>query len=209
MRRYLLAGVLLCAARAADPKCDLAGYQPSPGPTASLRGDALKVLWQGEGDEQLWVTFAVSNGQPVIRELSVRKGAGAWATLGRDLSPEFEVTTGKRRISVESEKWNAFWDAPLEIPGAKGTNPGLPPQTEEIRFTADRGTNLLRQEAIAKTNEPSVAYNYNAGLRGFDARESRAKWQDVARAWQQYGFGGAVNRDPVALRARNRAPSRA
>ena len=258
MRRYLWASALFCATHAADLKCDLTGYQPSPGLTASLRSDSLRVLWLGEGDEQLGVAFTVSNGQPVIRELSVRKGAGAWATLGRDLSPEFEVTTGKRRISeqqlaplrklgaitpelIESQKWNAFWDAPLEIPGAQGTNPGLPRQPEEIRrakaaynvtacrvktdgarievtftglslgvfagdlrFTAYRGTNLLRQEAIAKTDEPSVAYKYNAGLRGFDARELRAKWQDVARAWQQYGFGGAVNQDPVALRARNR-----
>jgi hypothetical protein len=74
----------------------------------------------------------------------------------------------------------------------------------DLRFTVYRGTNLLRQEAIAKTEEQAVAYKYNAGLRGFTATTSKIRWQDVARAWQQYEFGGAVNRDPVALRARNR-----
>ena len=36
-----------------------------------------------------------------------------------------------------------------------------------LRYTVYHGTNLLRQEAIASTNEPSVAYKYVAGLKGF------------------------------------------
>ena len=68
-----------------------------------------------------------------------------------------------------------------------------------------RGTNLLRQEAIAKTSEPSVAYKYVGGLKGFSISDStRVVWRDTARAWQQYAFGGAVNQDAVGLRARNR-----
>jgi hypothetical protein len=74
-----------------------------------------------------------------------------------------------------------------------------------LQFTAYKGTNLLRQEAIAKTDEPSVAYNYRAGLKGFAITPgSRVSWRDVARGWQKYEFGGAPNADPVALRARNR-----
>src|SRR5262249_56264042 len=74
-----------------------------------------------------------------------------------------------------------------------------------LQFTVYKGTNLLRQEAIAKTEEPSVAYHYRAGLKGFrtDTR-SRVVWRDVARGWQKYEFGGSPNTDPVALRARNR-----
>ena len=37
----------------------------------------------------------------------------------------------------------------------------------ELQYTVYRGSNLMRQEAIAKTNEPSVAYIYRAGLKGF------------------------------------------
>lgn len=74
-----------------------------------------------------------------------------------------------------------------------------------LRFTAYKGTNLLRQEAIAKTDEQSVAYKYSAGLKGLSTSDSkRVVWQDVARAWQKYEFGGSPNTDPVALRARNR-----
>jgi hypothetical protein len=74
-----------------------------------------------------------------------------------------------------------------------------------LQYTVYRGTNLLRQEAIAKTEEPSVAYNYRGGLKGFSITpETKVIWRDVARAWQKYAFGGANNDDPVALRARNR-----
>ncbi|MGH9658016.1 MAG: hypothetical protein ACRD96_05690, partial [Bryobacteraceae bacterium] len=180
--------------------------------------------------------------------------------LGRDLVPEFHVTSGRRRISqqqlgplrqlgldkdpavLDREKWKVFWDAPLVIPGSTGTNPDLPRTADEIRraaatfkttscqaksdggrlevtfpglsmgifsgrlrFTVYKGTNLLRQEAIAKTDEPSVAYHYRAGLKGFRTDTAkRVVWRDVARGWQKYEFGGSPNTDPVALRARNR-----
>ena len=38
-----------------------------------------------------------------------------------------------------------------------------------LRFTVYRGTNLLRLEAIARTDEPSVAYIYQGGLKGFSS----------------------------------------
>ena len=75
----------------------------------------------------------------------------------------------------------------------------------ELQYTVYRGSNLLRQEAIAKTGEPSVAYIYRAGLKGFDiAKHPAVVWRDTARAWQHYEFGGDTNTEPVALRARNR-----
>jgi len=66
-----------------------------------------------------------------------RKAGGAWIELGKELTPQFEVTTGRRRIStteldilkrlgkdtpaIEDEyKWNVFWDAPLVVPGTSG-----------------------------------------------------------------------------------------
>jgi hypothetical protein len=74
-----------------------------------------------------------------------------------------------------------------------------------LRYTVYRGTNLLRQEAVASTKEQSVAYKYVAGLKGFPiSGGTRVVWRDPARAWQQYAFGGAVNQDIVGLRARNR-----
>ena len=243
-----------------DLTCDLAGYKPQEGLQAQIRSGVLEVTWQGERREQLRAQFAIRGGQPLVRELAARKNGGSWIVLGQNLTPEFEITSGVRRLSqqqiaplkelnveltpdvVEREKWNAFWDAPLMVPGRAGTNMDLPRKPEEIRkvwakyqstgcrvktegarlevnfpgldagiftgslqYTVYRGTNLLRQEALAKTSAPSVAYKYVGGLKGFSISDStRVVWRDTARAWQQYAFGGAVNQDPVGLRARNR-----
>jgi hypothetical protein len=75
----------------------------------------------------------------------------------------------------------------------------------DLEFTVYKGSNLLRQEAIASTREPSVAYIYKAGLKGFALTEdTRLLWRDNAQVWQEYSFGGAPNDEPVNLRARNR-----
>src|SRR5262245_54369641 len=241
-------------------QCDLIGYKETPGLKAEMVGDILRISWQGARGRELRTSFGLLDAAPIIREMAIRQPDGKWSVLASDLSPEFHVTTGRRRISeqqlaplralgldrdpqfIEREKWKVFWDAPLVIPGSSGTNPDLPRNPEEIRratatfnstgcqvktngarlevtfpglsmgifsgrlqFTVYKGTNLLRQEAIAKTEEPSVAYHYRAGLKGFHTETAkRMVWRDVARGWQKYEFGGSPNTDPVALRARNR-----
>jgi hypothetical protein len=254
---FILAAALWGGA-AIGQNCDFKDYKAIDGLKAQMSGGALEIAWRGDADQQLRASFTIHDGQPTVHELAARKGQGNWIVLGRDLTPEFEVTSGIRRMSdqqagplklakieitpeiVEKEKWNAFWDAPLMIPGTGSI--GLPRKPEDIRhasatyhasacqvksdgarlevtfpgldmgifsgqlrFTVYRGTNLLRQEAIAKTEEPSVAYKYVAGLKGFAiGDDSRIVWRDPARAWQEYGFGGDVNKDSVALKARNR-----
>jgi hypothetical protein len=74
-----------------------------------------------------------------------------------------------------------------------------------LRFTAYRGTNLLRMEAIAKTDEPSVAYKYEAGLKGFSTSLTpRVVWRDTGGDPQQYEFGGVKNDTRVTVKAKNR-----
>jgi len=74
----------------------------------------------------------------------------------------------------------------------------------DLSFTVYKGSNLLRQEAIAKTDAPSVAYIYKAGLKGFSTKDAKLEWRDTTRQWQKYEFGGMTNDEPVNLRARNR-----
>lgn len=246
------------AALATGQTCDVSGYQPVAGFTVRQEKGVLAITWPGERGEELRAGFAIRDGQPIVRELAARERGGAWRVLGSDLTPDFQVTAGKRRISAtqrrllqqlgidtpaeeDARKWNTFWDAPLVIPGGHDTT-DLPRKPEEIQrasvryhsdacrvsadgarvsitfnglslglfsgdlqFTAYRGSNLLRQEAIAKTEQPSVAYIYKAGLKGFAITpETKLVWRDTAREWQMYAFGGAINTDPVNLRARNR-----
>ncbi len=259
--RIVVSGLLFAGAVGAQTlDCNFQSYRALEGLKAEMRSGSLTITWQGERGQTLRAEFAVEGGRPGVRELAVEQN-GKWAELGRNLTPEFEVTTGRRRISaqqeaplrqlgiytpevIERQKWFAFWDAPLNVPGHPGSNAAvdLPRRPEEIqharavfqvsgcqvntdgarievnfpgvsmglfsgelRYTVYRGTNLIRQEVIAKTDAPSVAYKFAAGLKGFAiASDTRLVWRDIARGWQHYLFGGAVNTDPVALKARNR-----
>ena len=238
--------------------CDLKDYRSVDGLKAQVSRDAVELAWEGEAGQQLRARFALRDGQPMVQELSARKSGGAWIVLGRDLTPEFEVTTGRRRIAttemeilkqqhkdtpdqIEQYKWTVFWDAPLSVPG-KSHLYGPPRTADEIgrakvsyksdscavktdgsrvsvtfnglalglfsgdlQFTVYKGSNLLRQEALAKTDAPSVAYIYKAGLDGFSiGNDTKVVWRDTSQVWQEYDFGGESNQEPVNLRARNR-----
>jgi hypothetical protein len=68
------------------------------------------------------------------------------------------------------------------VPSLAVTFPGLKLGIFDgnLRFTVYRGTNLLQMDAIARTNEPSVAYKYDAGLKGFStATMPRVTWRDT------------------------------
>jgi hypothetical protein len=295
--------------------CNLTEYKASTGLTSALEGNVLTVAWTGQGTSQLRARFAIDGGTPTIRDLSVRRGSGEWAMLGQNLTPEYQVTTGRRRMPndqanafaslgidvtpelLEKYKWYAFWDAPLSVPGYSpareggggrggagaqgpapalgqggtipeqvaalqsgsrgrpGFNPnpnppgftggrGIPlPRTKEeirrgvsafsastcevksdgaslavtfpgmklgifdgnLRFTVYRGTNLIQMDAIARTNEPSVAYKYDAGLKGFStATMPRVTWRDTGGHPQQHQFGGPKAIGLSAIRASNR-----
>src|SRR6266540_240373 len=116
--------------------CDLTGYVAAPGLEATLLEDGLRVRWEGEGGQDLQAEFPIDRSTPVIRELSVRKDRGDWRVLARMLVPEFAVTTGRRRTGhglPEENRWDVYWDAPLQVPGAADGNPDLPRKPEEVR----------------------------------------------------------------------------
>jgi hypothetical protein len=243
---------------AAAQNCNMQEYKGIEGLKAESIHNAIELTWQGEAGQQLRAQFALRNGQPIVQELAVKRNSGQWTVLGKDLTPQFEITTGQRRISstslnilkaehhddpatVEAYKWNVFWDAPLAIPGTQRMTG--PPRTEsliaraassfksdtctvktdgdritvtfngltlglfagDLQFTAYKGSNLLRQEALAKTEAPSVAYIYKAGLKGFPiTSDTKVAWRDTSQVWQQEDFGGEPNQQPVNVRARNR-----
>ena len=265
MRAFLsivfLSLVMTSAAFAQGLKCDMTQYKASTGLTAAVEQDLLVVTWAGQAGSEVRARYAIENGQPVVRDLAVRKQGGQWATLGQNLAPEYHVVSGLRRMSsdhvgslpaagipltpevVAKNRWYAFHDAPLEVPGRTGSQmPPLPRKPEEIRradatfnttgcsvktdgarlevtfpglsmgifsgslqFTVYRGTNLIRMDALAKTDEQFVAYKYDAGLKGFSTDTmSRLIWHDTSEEPQQYQFGGVKNDTLVPLKARNR-----
>lgn len=235
-------------------------YKSVAGVSVTAASNSVAVSWPGEHGQELRARFGLRAGQPDIEEIAARKPGGVWVVLGKDLTPDFEVTTGKRRMSStevsilkkshedtpannEFYKWNVFWDAPLEIPGTENKHLTDGPRTPEevkrasvtynsdtcsinsdgdqisvtfngltlgifagkLRFTVYKGSNLLRQEAMASTEQKDVAFIYKAGLKGFAInKDSKLVWRDTSQVWQQYEFGGETNQSPVNLMARNR-----
>jgi hypothetical protein len=301
----VVALALVASAASADPlNCSLTAYKATPGLTAAVENQTLAVTWDGDNGAELRLRFTIEGGTPTIRELAVKKKGAQWATLASNLTPEFRVVSGMRRITqqqlrpdsiqalggtvspkvmemykkddggwidqavregqikaadVERWKWEAFWDAPLYVEGS-GVRPpthatsippmngifgqkGLPRTPDEItRATASyhatscevktsgarleitfpgvtagvfagrlqydvfKGTNLIRQVVIAKTEQPSVAFKYDAGLKGLPIHpgSSRVVWRDLAGRWQDQQFAGAVNKDPATVWSSNR-----
>src|SRR4029077_9857853 len=133
-------------------KCDMTQYKESAGLAAAVEQDLLVVTWAGQAGSDVRARYAIERGQPVVRDLSVRKQGGQWATLGQNLAPEYHVVSGLRRMSsdhvgslpaagieltpevVAKNRGYAFPDAPLQVPGQSGTQmPPLPRKPEEIR----------------------------------------------------------------------------
>ena len=273
-------------------------YKAASGLTAAIEQGALAVTWNGSNGSELRARYGIDNGQPVVRELAVRKSGGQWAPLGQNLVPEFYVKIGRsphddaagRAAEQSGRRHHAGGDREEQMvrvlgcavrhsgragartgesgrarlaaadnpdplrrasrrrrrgsvpPGPEGRVYGLPRKPEEIRsadakfqtsscsvntdgarvevnfpglsmgifsgslrFTSYRGSNLLRMEAIAKTDEQSVAYKYEGGLKGFStALTPRVTWRDRGGDPQQYEFGGLKNDTRVTVKAKNR-----
>ena len=129
------AGSLEQAVQAQSLNCDLSQYKAASGLTAAIVQGALAVTWSGSSGTEVRASYAIDNGQPVVRELAVRRSGGQWSPLGQNLAPEFYVKSGVRRMTtqqgqplidigvditpevIEKNKWYAFWDAPFVIPG--------------------------------------------------------------------------------------------
>ena len=269
--------VLVASVCYGDPlNCSLAGYKPQPGLTASVAGETLTILWDGNGNRQVRLRFGIDRGTPTIQELAVGRADGQWRTLATGVTPEFRVVSGIRRVTqqqtqpleglgvkltadvLDKIKWEAFWDAPLfiegsgelppthqtSIPAAKpyANHPGLPRKPDEItRATASyqvkscevktngarleitfpgveagifagrlqydvfKGSNLIRQTLVAKTDHPSAAFKYDGGLKGLPIQPtSRVAWRDLTNRWQDNRLGGPVSLGPATVWSSNR-----
>jgi hypothetical protein len=297
-----VASVLVASAAAADPlNCTLTAYKPVQGLAAAVTDDVLAVTWEGDAGAELRLRFGIDRGTPTIRELAIRRKGGQWTTLATNVTPEFRVVSGMRRVTaqqlrpdslealgvkltpevmdawnhqdtrgddwvkeavrtggltsemIESIKWEAFWDAPLyvegsgkrppshstSIPPMNGIfkQPGLPrQQSEVVRATATyeargcevktngarleisfpgakagifagrlqydvfKGSSLVRQVLIAKTDNPSAAFKYDGGLKGLPIQATtKVVWRDLANRWQENRFGGPVSQGPATV----------
>jgi len=134
-----LASMWIAASAWADSlTCDLSGYKAVPDLTATVAANALTVAWSGDRNQELRMRFGVAAGTPTIEELAVRRRGGAWNVLASNVTPDFRVVSGLRRMSnqqmaplrglgvelnseiVDRYRWEPFWDAPLDLAAPSG-----------------------------------------------------------------------------------------
>jgi hypothetical protein len=75
-----------------------------------------------------------------------------------------------------------------------------------LEYTVYKGSSLIRQAVVAKTDERAVAYKYDAGLKGLAIQpKTQMVWRsNTLNQWVDYQFGGAPNDSPVPLKTANR-----
>ena len=137
---------------------------------------------------------------PATTRIRIRPASPAAAAFGLPRTKE-EIRRGVSAFSASScEVKSDGASLAVTFPGMKlGIFDG------NLRFTVYRGTNLIQMDAIARTNEPSVAYKYDAGLKGFStATMPRVTWRDTGGHPQQHQFGGPKAIGLSAIRASNR-----
>ncbi len=183
-RLMLLALFALFTASAAnaDPlKCDVSGYKGLSGLSAVAEQDVVTISWSGQGGAELRARYAIDGGQPVVRELAVKKSGGQWSILGQNLTPEYRVVTGVRRMTeqqaqplraagveltpevIEKNRWYGFWDAPLVMPpapeaaNAEGrTRPPAPPRAPRVLDGPRKPEEVRRAAASFQSTSCSV-----------------------------------------------------
>lgn len=176
----LLAGAAALAAgqaAAAPLVCKTDAYKAAEGLNFAADGEALVVTWAGDPGQEGRLRLTVRNGEPVIEDLSLRKAGGAWSSLASNVSPDFSVTTGLRRMSnqqmqplkdlkipltqevLDKYRWEPFWDAPLDL--APKSRLGNPPPVDGVPGTDQPGLprdpkEIVNAEAVFAINGCNV-----------------------------------------------------
>src|SRR5262245_62639147 len=105
MRLFAIAMVLLAVSTAAASaqvlQCNLSGFTPTTGIAASMTPDTLTVTWDGDQGQEARLRFGIVNGTPTIRDVAVRTKNGAWKIAGSNMTPDFRVVAGLRRVTEQ------------------------------------------------------------------------------------------------------------
>ncbi len=204
----LVALILLPHAVAAQPVAiDTSGVRPGP-VSVTATADAVTVSWSDEAAKRWEATFSLDPARPLIT--SVSAGGAAVVTGAR---PYYRGETGKRRGG-----WNAFFDDPTAHPeGTKVANGVLALRGAKAQTIGDRveltfdglrmggfegaiaytfypGSRLIQQEAVLTTNDPDVAYYYDAGL-DMAAPDDRTAGNNMKSQVVYYDTSGTLKRE--------------
>jgi hypothetical protein len=188
--KFLLSLILLIAAgprpAPAAVKADLSAFQRVAGFEASQSGDILTVDWAGESGRSLRLRLNLGSAEQLIAELSHAESSDAPRKLIlKDATPAYWVYIGRRHGAWEDSYFDNPSQRPHEISThySKLTIQGCRVESDgkslrivvpglwmglfhgDLVFTLYAGSNLVKQEAVMSSQEPNLAYYYDAWLR--------------------------------------------
>jgi hypothetical protein len=180
-----------------------------PGPiTVTSSGNAVTLTWPDESSRMWRATFSLDPARPLITSIAIDGSA-----VITDARPFYRGETGKRRGG-----WNAFFDDPtshpegtrhvqgtLSLRGAKARSAGdrvellfdgmrMGSFEGGIAYTFYPGSRLIHQEAVLTTNDPDVAYYYDAGL-DMSAPADRTPGNNMRSEIVYYDTSGTLKRE--------------
>src|SRR5437879_3864668 len=221
----LTAFFLPLACWAASVPVDISGLRSGP-ITVTSSADSLIVGWPDEASRMWRAEFSLDPERPLIASIGLE---------GRPVveraRPLYWTDTGIRRGG-----WDQFFDFPpshpqgtrrfmgsFQLREAKAHTIGARVEIDfdglamgvfhgGLAYTFYPGTRLIKQEAVASTSEPDVAYFYDAGLRVAAGRDRHAGGNMTTEV-SYYDTAGKVltelshgsERIPVAVRSRTLA----
>jgi hypothetical protein len=224
-----LCALLLCPRVLPGQTVAIDTTEVRPGPvTVTAAGNAVTVSWPDETSRTWRATFSLDPSRPLITSI-----AAAGPPVITDARPFYRGETAKRRGG-----WNAFFDDPTSHPdGTRHVQGTLTLRGAKARSVGDRvelvfdgmrmgsfeggvaytfypGSRLIQQEAVMTTNDPDVAYYYDAGLdmsaptdrtAGNNMRSEIAYYDTSGTLKREVHNGLQAEREPVKVRYRTLA----
>src|SRR5712672_3297764 len=166
--------------RAATVTADVSEVRPGP-ISVSVSGDTLAVRWPDE-TAQTWIAeFSLDPEKPLITRVTLKD-----RVVMRNARPQYWASTGKRRGRAGFDEFFDFpgndpegtrrFEGMFKATGAKARTIGDRLEVffdgfkmgifrGGIAYTFYPGSRLIRQDAVASTQEPMTAYLYDAGIK--------------------------------------------
>ncbi len=218
-----IGALIIASASAQSILVDLSNLHSTP-IAVSSSSTSLTVHWKDERSRSWQAIFALDPKQPLISAISIEG-----RTLIQRARPFYQCETGKRRGG-----WDAFFDFPPSAPeGTRAFIAEFHPKSVHARSIGDRvelsfdgltmgifhgslryifypGSRLIEQQAVMSTDEPDVAYHYDAGLRMASLADetsggnmnSHLSYIDTSGTFQTFSPVYGPERKPLAVRYR-------
>lgn len=200
--------------------------QLRPDSIRALGGQVGPKVWEMYRKDEEWVDQAVADGQIKKEDVERWKWEAFWDSPlyveGSGVRPPSHGTSipplhgifgqpGLPRQASEITRASARYRATGCVVKTEGarisvTFPGVDLGVFSGRLQYDffKGSNLLRQVVLAKTDQPSVAFKYDGGLTGLPITpESRVVWRDLSGREQSTELSGPAS-GPVTVWNSNR-----